>query len=94
MNKLEYMIAIGINTDVSQCQQEQPEKKKENTTEVNKHFTLTTSKIHVNKPFKVLHTSHSVTEKPCLQQRVTETLENEIDQKQKFHKNANLSIFS
>ena len=32
-----------------------------------KMFTLPTSKIHPNKPFKVLHTSRLVTEKPHLQ---------------------------
>ena len=37
------------------------------STKVNKRFTLTTSKTHINKPFKVLHTSRSVTEKPYLQ---------------------------
>ena len=32
-----------------------------------KMFTLPTSKIHPNQPFKVLHTSRLVTEKPYLQ---------------------------
>ena len=53
-----------------------------------------TSKIHVNKPFKLLHTRRSVKRNHICSSESQKHSRTKIEQEQKFHKNANLSIFS